>query len=70
MEQEHDYTPTGFRDTANTLSCHQVGGLVSPSNPDLRPSGMGEFQAEHLLSAGYRLIYDPARAAEILADRK
>lgn len=65
---DHDYTPKGFNEFASTLSCHQMGGLERKGCPDIRPVDMGIFQAEHLLGAGYVIVYEPDRAAEILAD--
>lgn len=62
----HPYTPQGYLDTANTLSCHQIGGLIHHTDLTIRPVDMGKFQALHLLEAGYCIVYDPEHAKELL----
>lgn len=71
IDETHDYTPKGFLDTANTLSCHQMAGLsLEIEGTNITPTHMGKFQAQHLLEAGYVIIYAPNRAAQILDSGK
>lgn len=63
---EHVYTPHGLRETANTLGAHQVGGLKSLADAEGNYPHINMFLAQHLLEAGYVIVYAPDRAQTIL----
>jgi hypothetical protein len=59
-----------FNETVNTLACHIASGVESSHWPGEGHRPVVEFQAEHLLEAGYRIVHDPSAARLILAGRK
>lgn len=67
---EHMFSPMTFGDTKNTLGSFIATGTESSHWPGKGHQPVVEFQAERLLEAGYRIVYDPEIARAILAGRK